>query len=272
MSFESDWRRCVDAVNAALDARLPSPRTPPARLHEAMRYATMNGGKRFRAIVVMMTGEILGTDVKLLAPPAAAVECIHAYSLVHDDLPAMDDDDVRRGQPACHIKFGEATAILAGDALQALAFKILSTDADLVTLQERRNILVATLSDAVGSTGMAGGQEMDLAASGAGSMQYDLDTIHRLKTAALIQCSVRLGALVSDSCDKEVYEALGVYGECVGLAFQCKDDALDGENEPEQMLKKASKMRDQAIDALSILKHNTENLERIAEFVVSRSF
>ncbi len=271
MSFEKDWKRCQALTEQALEERLPPADLPPQTLHEAMRYATLNGGKRFRATMVIMTGEMLGVDSGLLLPPAAAIECMHAFSLVHDDLPCMDDDDFRRGHPSCHAVYGEAMALLVGDALQNLAMEILSGDPNLLDLQHRTGLLVSTLSKASGSTGLIGGQAMDIAeAESNGSV--DLNTIFRLKTAKLIQTSVRLGALMCENLEQTDYDALSEYGEAVGLAYQYIDDHLDGDHPEENLLETAFDLRDQAISAVRKLNGmDTGNLVQAARFVVERS-
>lgn len=271
-SFEQDWIRCQKLAEQALEERMPAPDIPPQRLHEAMRYATLNGGKRFRAILVIMTGEMLGVDQKLLLSPAAAIECVHAFSLVHDDLPCMDDDDFRRGQLSCHAVYGEAMAVLVGDALQSLAMEILSGDRNLLHLSQKIGLVIATLSQAVGSTGLIGGQVLDIEAADPDSVA-DLHTIFRLKTARLIQTAVRLGALMSEDLAERDYDALSEYGESVGLAFQYMDDHLDGENLEEKPLEKAINLKDQAISAILELDgRDTSNLVHAANFVVDRKF
>ena len=272
MSFDQDWKRCQQAVEAALEAWLPSADEPPQKLHQAMRYATLNGGKRFRAVLAIMTGEMLGVDTKLLMAPATAVECMHAYSLVHDDLPCMDDDDFRRGVPSCHIAYGESTAVLVGDALQTLAFEILANHSNLVNFTTQAGKLVQTLAKAAGSRGMVGGQVMDIDLLDSDLTTIDLTTVHRLKTAKLIQASVRLGALMSDQLNERDYEALSEYGESIGLAFQFTDDYLDEEHQEENLQEKAASLRDQAIRAVQRVNRDTTNLEKIARFVVDRSF
>ena len=270
MDFDLEWRRCQKAANAALEQRLPPLSQQPTRLHEAMRYVTLNGGKRFRAVLVMMTGQIFGTNQECLMAPAAAVECVHAYSLVHDDLPCMDDDDYRRGMPSCHKKFDEATAVLVGDALQALAFQILSSDKSLVNLTDRTGALVATLAEAVGSMGMVGGQVLDIQFENFASDEVEPITINQLKTAKLIQASVLLGARVSDSVTDDEFQALSDYGEYVGLAFQYRDDLLDGDALDENPVGRAIEMRDRAIKRIQPIERDTDHLEKLAEFVVSR--
>jgi len=214
-------------VERALAEHLPGPEILPARLHQAMRHATLRGGKRVRPMLVYATGHAVGLAPERLDAPACAVEMIHAYSLVHDDLPAMDDDDLRRGQPTCHKAFDEPTAILAGDALQALAFKVLASDDGNDSDPELRLRMVATLANAAGSRGMAGGQAMDLEAVGKDLDLAMLESMHIHKTGALIRASVILGALGRADLSQQVYDQLDHYGKCVGLAFQIQDDILD---------------------------------------------
>ncbi len=209
----------------ALADALPDVEASPERLHQAMRYAVLGGGKRLRPVLVYAAGAAVGVTPEQLAAPAVAVELIHAYSLVHDDLPAMDDDDLRRGRPTCHKAFDEATAILAGDALQALAFQVLAEDrTGSVETRLQRLQLLAT---ACGSQGMAGGQALDLEAVGRVLDPERLEAIHRLKTGALIRASVLLGALGKPDLDAAERAALDDYAAAIGLAFQIQDDILD---------------------------------------------
>ena len=210
-------------VEDVLARTLPSMETVPMDLHEAMRYATLGGGKRLRACLVYATGEALGAAPEALDPPAAAVELIHAYSLVHDDLPCMDDDDMRRGRPSCHKAFGEATALLAGDALQTQAFAVLAA-AETLSPQARIR-MVEELARASGSLGMAGGQALDLKAGPIATIEV-LEERHSRKTGALMHAAVRLGALAATP---EIPPALDDYGRALGLAFQIADDLLDVE-------------------------------------------
>ncbi|MGH8583461.1 MAG: (2E,6E)-farnesyl diphosphate synthase [Gammaproteobacteria bacterium] len=231
MAFK-DWAHTrQEAVEQALAHWLPAVPIAPQRLHEAMRYAVLGAGKRVRPLLVLATGEALGVPRAALAGPACAVELIHAYSLIHDDLPAMDNDDLRRGRPTCHRTYDEATAILAGDALQALAFHVLAHDPAIVAGPELRIRMVDTLAVASGSRGMAGGQALDLAAVGQALSIAELENMHIHKTGALIRASVRLGTLSCARADPAAAEALDHYGKCLGLAFQIKDDILDEEGE-----------------------------------------
>lgn len=204
-----------------------------------MRYAVLAGGKRLRPVLVYAAGSALGAGLDALDACAAAVEIIHAYSLVHDDLPAMDDDALRRGRPTCHVAFGEAMAILAGDALQALAFEILAADHghDPTTHLE----MLRTLAAACGSQGMAGGQALDLAAVGSRLTPDELDRMHEAKTGALIRASVRLGALAAGCSDTNTLDALDHFAHAIGLAFQIRDDILDVEGDSTVIGKTAGK-------------------------------
>ena len=218
---------------------LPREDAPPTDLHRAMRYAVLGGGKRLRPVLVHVTGQALGAAPDRLDNAAAAVEIIHAYSLVHDDLPAMDDDDLRRGRPTCHVAFGEAMAILAGDALQALAFEILAADS---AHDPRIHVeMLRTLAAACGANGMAGGQALDLAAIGQALTPGQLERMHVYKTGALIRASVRLGALAAGCQDETVLAALDRYGHGIGLAFQIRDDILDVESDSATLGKTAGK-------------------------------
>jgi farnesyl diphosphate synthase len=222
-----------ERVDAALQKWLPSPDSEPHRLHEAMRYAVLGPGKRIRPLLAYATGEALGTPLDRVDSGAVAVELIHAYSLIHDDLPAMDNDDLRRGRPTCHKQYDEATAILAGDALQALAFFVLARDGADGIAAERRIAMLETLAHASGSAGMAGGQAIDLDSVGIRLTLAQLEHMHLHKTGALIRASVKLGYLASGSEDPRIAEALDVYAKCVGLAFQVQDDILDVEGNTE---------------------------------------
>ena len=220
---------------------LPPEDQPPVELHRAMRYAVLGGGKRLRPLLVYATGQTFDAPPAALDASAAAVEIIHAYSLVHDDLPAMDDDSLRRGRPTCHVVFGEAMAILAGDALQALAFEVLAHDVSLAGDAAIHVEMLRVLAVACGSHGMAGGQAFDLAAVGAQLSRAELERMHVHKTGALIRASVRLGALAAGVRDAATLDALERYGHAIGLAFQIRDDLLDIEAGTEQLGKTAGK-------------------------------
>jgi geranylgeranyl pyrophosphate synthase len=214
-----------------LDRALPHATATPRRLHQAMRYAVLGGGKRIRMLLAWAACAAVGAPPARADHAAAAVELIHAYSLVHDDLPAMDDDALRRGRPTCHIAFDEATAILAGDALQALAFEVLATDPGLAGDPARAADLMLRLGRACGSAGMAGGQAVDLEAVGRALDLDALAAMHRLKTGALIRAAVALGARAGGEDDDDVLDALDRYADHLGLAFQIRDDVLDVEGE-----------------------------------------
>ena len=226
-------------LETVLDRWLPAADKPPQRLHQAMRYAVLGGGKRMRPLLVYATGEVLGVAREQLDGPAAAVEIIHAYSLIHDDLPAMDDDDLRRGRPTCHKAFDEATAILAGDALQVLAFQILAEDARMTVSPAARVKMLHSLAVASGAAGMAGGQAMDMDAIGKSLSLAELELMHIHKTGALIRVSVLLAAQCAPGLIAEKQTALDRYAKCVGLAFQIHDDILDVEGETAALGKQA---------------------------------
>ena len=280
-------------VGVALERWLPDTRQPPHRLHEAMRYAVLGGGKRVRAMLVYAAGEAVGGAPADLDAPACAVELIHAYSLVHDDLPAMDDDELRRGRPTCHRAFDEATALLAGDALQALAFEVLSSNPSPVVGAERRCRMLEVLSRAAGSLGMAGGQAIDLAAAGRSLTLQELEHMHLRKTGALIRASIALGALCGHA-DEATMEELDGYAKCVGLAFQIQDDLLDVEGDAAVLGKatgadslldkptypsslgvaesrrRAAALHDRALARLSGMDGSADTLRLLSEYVVTR--
>ena len=218
---------CQNRVERALDARLPGENILPQTLHQAMRYSVLDGGKRTRPLLTYATGQALGLSEDVLDAQACAVEFIHVYSLIHDDLPAMDNDDLRRGKPTCHKAYDEATAILAGDALQALAFEILANDAAIQVGAEARIKMIATLTRASGSVGMVGGQAIDLGSVGRKLTLPELENMHIHKTGALIRASVNLAALSKPDLDADVAKKLDHYAKCIGLSFQVKDDILD---------------------------------------------
>lgn len=282
-------------VESALDQRLPPANTEPRRLHAAMRYGTLGGGKRLRAALVCATGEALGVQSDVLDVPACALELIHAYSLVHDDLPAMDNDDLRRGKPTCHKAFDEATAILAGDALQTLAFELLARDPALAIDSTQRLAMLAQLAQASGSTGMAGGQAIDLDAVGKPMALAELADMHARKTGALIRAAVALGALSAPNIDAARLAQLDAYARAIGLAFQITDDILDVEGDtatlgkPQGSDQKHAKptypallgleraralAREQhaaALESLRSLGDNGQLLGEIADFILDRT-
>ena len=229
------WRARVDA---ALSAALPDPGMSPQRLHGAMRHAVLLGGKRMRPLLVYATGTAFGADAAALDAPAVAVELIHAYSLVHDDLPAMDDDALRRGQPTVHVAFDEATAILAGDALQSLAFETL---AHAPVDAAARVAMLAELATASGVRGMCGGQALDIDATGGAMLAPDaLQRLHAMKTGALLRSAVRMGAIAAHS-DADTRARLDTFADALGLAFQVRDDLLDVEGDSASLGKTAGK-------------------------------
>ena len=224
-NFIAQYQQRIEAV---LAQNLAPESQHPMRLHQAMRYAILDGGKRIRPLLVYVTGDCLNVELNTLDIAAAAVEMIHCYSLVHDDLPAMDNDDLRRGKPTCHKAFDEATAILAGDAIQANAFTLLAEDS--TNSDAKRVKMLQVLGYACGSFGMAGGQAIDLAATGQSLTLEQLENMHQLKTGALIEASVLLAAIVAD-VDEHVYQSLASFAKLIGLAFQIQDDILDIESD-----------------------------------------
>lgn len=266
------------------------------KLLAAMRYSLLLGGKRVRPFLVYSVGQMLGANPADLDGPAAAIECLHTYSLIHDDLPAMDDDDLRRGKPTCHKAFDEATAILAGDALQALAFELLcSHPYQQVNLASQLE-LVKQLALHSGYNGMCGGQAIDLAHTDKAMTLAALENMHQLKTGALIETSVRFGWLCSGKTDENELTALITYARALGLAFQVQDDILDIEGDTATLGKpqgsdleankatypkllgletakaKAQMLLAEAKDALSVLPYDTSELSAFAHYVIARSF
>jgi len=286
---------CQQRVDTALQQYLPAETTLPSQLHKAMRYAVLGGGKRIRPLLVYASGHALGAADKALDVAACAVECIHAYSLVHDDLPAMDDDDLRRGKPACHKAFGEAEAILAGDALQTLAFALLAHEPMGPVTAEQRLRMIERLALASGSRGMAGGQSLDLTAVGKQLDIAELEDMHIHKTGALIRASVLLGTLCADSASEKEVQALDHYGKYIGLAFQVRDDILDVTGNTEQLGKQAGadralnkptypsllglsgarerarELHQAAIDSLACLDGRAAPLRWLSDYIVGRS-
>jgi farnesyl diphosphate synthase len=225
--FNSSLKHYQQRVNRALNDILPDSPTLKHNLNQAMRYSVIGGGgKRIRPAMVYAAGEATGADQNILDIPACAIEMIHAYSLIHDDLPAMDDDDLRRGQATCHVAFDEATAILAGDVLQTHAFEILAAS-DLLIDDKRRLEMIVLLTSAIGSEGMAGGQAIDIAAVGHSLTLEELEAMHRMKTGALIKVSILMGAMCSPEVTEDELTQLRHYADCIGLSFQIQDDILD---------------------------------------------
>jgi len=283
------------SVESALNCWLPKSSDQPEKLHEAMRYSVLGNGKRIRPVILYATGEAFGVELSSLDGPACAVEIIHAYSLIHDDLPAMDDDELRRGRPTCHKAYDEATAILAGDALQALAFHILAHDPNIKVSARQRLSMIKTLAIASGSKGMAGGQAIDLASVGISLSIAELENMHVHKTGALIRASAELGALSVDNVDQNLLSRISQYAKCIGLAFQIKDDILDIESDTETLgkpqgsdiamnkptypnllglegaKKAADSLYNQALECLDGLDEKGDMLKAIAEYIVNRS-
>jgi len=241
----TDWSRLVaHRMEDTLAELLPASSVVPFRLHEAMRYSTLGGGKRVRPMLAFAAGQVSEADEGRLAIVGAAVEMIHAYSLIHDDLPCMDDDVLRRGKPTCHVEFDEATALLAGDALQALAFQLVS-EYKLCDDAGAQLKLIETFAHACGSRGMAGGQAVDLGNVGKTITLPELEYMHILKTGALIRASVLMGAACGRSLKAAEHAALDRYAQCIGLAFQVVDDILDEESSTESLGKTAGKDKEQ---------------------------
>ncbi|NOQ17000.1 MAG: (2E,6E)-farnesyl diphosphate synthase [Methyloprofundus sp.] len=220
-----------ERVEVALDKRLPANTVLPKMLHDAMRYSTLDGGKRMRPMLTYSVGKALGIDPDTLDGAACAVEMIHVYSLIHDDLPAMDDDDLRRGKATSHKQYDEATAILAGDGLQTLAFQILAGDESMQASAETRLKMITALTKASGSQGMVGGQAIDLESVGKKLTLPELENMHIHKTGALIRVAVQLATLSKPDLDPAVAAKLDHYAKCIGLSFQVKDDILDEESD-----------------------------------------
>ena len=227
LGFESLLESWRTRIERALAARLPGADAVPARLHEAMRYSVLGGGKRIRPALVFATARTLGLGEAEVESVACAIEFVHVYSLVHDDLPAMDNDDLRRGRPTCHKAFDEATAILTGDALQSLAFQVLACDPTLTATPATRLRLIELLGEASGTFGMAGGQAIDLAAQGTELNVAQIEEMHERKTGALIRASVLMAATCVPTLESRLYQALAGFVDPIGLAFQIQDDLLD---------------------------------------------
>lgn len=297
MNLKENMVYCQERVNNYLKAYLDNLPEVAPKLRDAMAYGVLLGGKRVRPFLVYNVAKSLGIDYDLADAPAAAIECIHAYSLIHDDLPAMDDDSLRRGHPTCHVKFGEATAILAGDALQTMAFEILGTVAEKFAARGLTANLVEmykVLARGSGYAGMCGGQELDLEAEGLLVSQEALEKVHRHKTGALIESAVDLGLLLNPTLPQGTKEAYASYARGIGLAFQVWDDVLDiisdtetlgkpqGSDEAEEKstyprlmgLEAAKKyaldLANKAKDSLKATAHDTQVLCDFADFIVSR--
>jgi farnesyl diphosphate synthase len=291
--FEAWSRDVAGRLEAALAELLPPSRIVPMRLHDAMRYSTLGGGKRVRAMLVFGAGEVTQADSRRLEIVASAIEMIHAYSLIHDDLPCMDDDVLRRGKPTCHVEFDEATALLAGDALQSLAFQLLSEN-QLAESPATQLDMIQLFAAATGSRGMAGGQAIDLDSVGKAISLPELEFMHILKTGALIRASVIMGAHCGAELSKKEQDHLDRYAKVVGLAFQVVDDILDEEGDSVTLGKTAGKdkadnkptytslmglpearrfaleLLDDAQGALADFGGRARRLREIADFIVHR--
>ncbi len=293
VDFPAWSREVAGRMEAVLASLLPAASIAPSRLHEAMRYATLGGGKRVRPMLVLAAGLVTGAGAARLEVVAAAVETVHAYSLVHDDLPCMDDDVLRRGRPTCHVEFDEAMALLAGDAMQSLAFQLMAENhlADDPALQLR---MIQLFASACGSRGMAGGQAIDLDAVGRSLTLPELENMHIHKTGALIRASVLLGAHCGQTLEKTQLDHLDRYAKCVGLAFQVVDDILDEEGSSATLGKTAGKDREagkptytsllgiadakrlagellaEAQQALGVFDARADRLRQLADYIVHR--
>lgn len=280
-------------VNEQLEKHINYSTPASKALNQAMAYGALLGGKRIRPFLVYAVGQMLGSKLETLDPIAAAIECVHAYSLIHDDLPAMDDDALRRGNMTCHIKYDEATAILAGDALQTLAFDILSTEIDDLSPQAQLK-MVNTLANASGDKGMCAGQILDIAAENTTITLIELETIHNAKTGALILAAVQMGALTKNNIDPNEFALLTQFAKAIGLAFQVQDDILDIISDTETLGKpqgsdqalnkstypallglegaqqKAQDLYQEALHALSQLPYNTQLLELFSHYIIKR--
>ena len=297
MSLKEYMQENRGRIDALLESHIKNlPDWVEPKLKAAMRHGLLLGGKRVRPFLVFVTGKLLGADEAVLEGPAAAIECIHAYSLIHDDLPAMDNDVLRRGQPTVHKAFGEALGILAGDALQTLGFEILASHPMPEKLLSNKVRMLQELGEASGYRGMCGGQALDLEAEGHKVDLEGLLKVHRHKTGALIRCAVRMGALASESLDGAAMKALTEYSEAIGLAFQIHDDILDVTSSTEILGKTAHsdenlekstfpallglegakdyerKVYEKAVSALAPLKGDTSLLREFAEYIVTRGY
>lgn len=281
-------------VESVLDQWLPDAEQVPHNLHQAMRYSSLNAGKRIRPLLVYAAGICTSQNLTELDGPAAALELIHVYSLIHDDLPCMDDDDLRRGKPTCHVVYGDATATLAGDALQALAFQIIATDPNMQSDNAVRVNIMKQIATAAGSLGMAGGQAIDLAATDSKLTLTELESMHALKTGKLISACIEVACANQPSLSQSHHSALTQYGKDIGLAFQVRDDIIDITSDTETLgkvagadqdlnkatfpstigmeasIEKARQLQDSALTALELFGDEANLLRDIAEFIVSR--
>ena len=295
MSFSEYLSSCQARINDVLKQQLVFPHGGAPKLQEAMEYSLFNGGKRVRPVLAYAAAEACGADQKMADLPAAALEMIHSYSLVHDDLPATDDDDLRRGKPTCHIAFDEATAILAGDALQTLAFEILSRDAQNPLSTNQRLKMIQQLSQASGASGMCGGQSIDLEAVGHQVDLAYLENMHNHKTGALIYAAVIMGALCNPEVTETQLTQLAQYAKAIGLAFQVQDDILDVISDTETLGKaqgadaalnkptyvsllglegaraKAQELHEEALAAIEPFGEKAQWLRAVSDYIVQRA-
>lgn len=299
MTVPADFQSWVHSrqtrIESVLETVLAAPDIAPQRLHQAMRYAVLGAGKRVRPLLAFAAGELSGADEERVGIAAAAVECIHAYSLVHDDLPCMDDDVLRRGRPTCHVEYDEPTALLVGDALQSLAFQLLS-EYRLANEPARQLEMVKLLAVAAGSRGMAGGQAIDLESVGKALSMPELEFMHIHKTGALIRAAILLGLRCGDELDDRALGRIDSYAKCIGLAFQVVDDVLDAQGSTATLGKTAGKdaeqnkptyvstmgvaesrafaedLRLQALAALEGFGDRALRLRQLADFIVLRKF
>lgn len=295
LHFEQWTIAMQSRTEEVLTTVMPSSNVIPERLHQAMRYAVLGGGKRVRALLAYAAGAFCGADTQDIDVSAAAVELIHAFSLVHDDMPCMDDDDLRRGKPSTHKQFGDATALLAGDALQSLAFELIASNHLSIGNSQKVSILHC-LALATGSRGMAGGQCIDLESTGIKLTQAQLAHMHALKTGALIQAAALMGAHTANTLDPEKLKAVETFAQAIGLAFQVMDDILDAEADTATLGKTAGKdaaqdkstyvtllgldtakslaqsLYQQALSALAPYQQEADLLRGLANFITQRQF
>lgn len=292
----AQWSSAMqERIEQVLATTMPADNETPTTLHQAMRYAVLGGGKRVRALLAYAAGEFCGAPLENIDISAAAVELIHAFSLVHDDMPCMDDDDLRRGKPSTHKQFGDATALLAGDALQSLAFELIASDQLSIPAQQKVSILHC-LAFATGSRGMAGGQSIDLESTGIKLTQAQLAQMHTLKTGALMHAATMMGAYSAPNVDTKKYEAVDAYAKAIGLAFQVVDDILDTEADTATLGKTAGKdaeqdkstyvtllgldtakslaqsLYQQALTSLDAYAQEADMLRNLASFITQRQF
>lgn len=294
MQIKEQIKQAQLDVATILENYFAQPLNTDDTLKTATHYSILNGGKRLRPFLVYATGKMLAANKQDLDILAAAIECIHSYSLVHDDLPAMDDDDLRRGRPTCHIMYGEAHAILAGDALQTLAFNLIANHPFKVTPTQQMK-MISELAQASGLEGMIGGQAFDIAATNKTITIDELEHIHQLKTGALLNCAITLGALCANNVTEHTFKQLDVFGKAIGLAFQVQDDILDIEGDTcvlgkpqgsdaqankatypallglEGAKQKARSLLADAITALNEIEADTRELEQLAYYIVERN-